>query len=225
MLVFLNRLLTLTKAYFLRSTGLDSSLALSITYSPGKGKLHAVFFGLSPKRIDVIHERLTFAGVGCLEPFALISVFLDLERMQRFEDVNLQDTRMYSIIENFSVKVENGAPAGLSTLDDDDPNGVVRISRGVSHLKNQLELWKAELGKLHKNAMTNFQASMKDPWDPSKMLPAIDASAYLAQLIFEYDSNIRSCDSILGMASQVFQLVSGLLRYMNTPRRPQRRKT
>ena len=153
-----------------------------------------------------IQRRLTFAGKTTLATFTLISCFLELEKIQRFADVNCQDNRMYELIENFWDE-RDGSQAN-DWVHDDDPKDLVRRSRTITYLRNNLEQWKSEIAGLKSNA-SDFLANIPNPLDTGgPTIPLLDVSDYLVRLMNEYDEKIRTCDGILATAALAFQMVS-----------------
>lgn len=188
---------------------LHPDLALSITYFPTVKRLYAVFLGCQPKQMDTIHYRLGFAGMGALQPFTLINTFLEIEKKHRFDAVTSHSTNMLRLVENFAVS-ENHDSTRYGWRNEEDPGGLVRICGQVTHLRDQLELWKGEIVGLRECMGNDFPDEMVDPLDVAgkKELPLLEPKGYLYRLVREYEARIRVCNGVLATGGLAFQVVS-----------------
>ncbi|KAK3995694.1 hypothetical protein QBC44DRAFT_388886 [Cladorrhinum sp. PSN332] len=100
----------------------SNDMALSLTYFHGTRttkRLYASFFGLVPKSIEFIQNRLQFGpGQAVLAPQTLIAAFLQLEREHRFADVSAYDIRMFNLVGNYSVQTERSTAYAWANEDD-----------------------------------------------------------------------------------------------------------
>ncbi|KAK4215210.1 hypothetical protein QBC37DRAFT_419516 [Rhypophila decipiens] len=201
------------RSYILRSSNsFTHDLALSLTHFPEKKRLYATFLGCMPDDIKWIQSRLKFGtGKTALAPLTLISAFLELEKRNRFDDVNSYDRRMFELVENFSD--ETSRSQAYAWPSEDDPKDLVRTSRAVTFMKGHLEKWKNEVAGLQSvncadqpEKERDFQKLMDDPVEAANKIPLIDPDPYLSRLAAEYEDKIRKCDAILGTASLAFQM-------------------
>ncbi|KAK0742738.1 hypothetical protein B0T18DRAFT_413622 [Schizothecium vesticola] len=177
-------------SYILRtSISTPPDLALSITYFPTLPRLYAVFFGLSPKQIGFIHDRLEFAGSAALLPFTFINIFLEIEKKLRFDTITACRTKVHQLVENVDVSGDNLA--------------LVRLCQRVTHLRDQLDLWRGEVVGLRDGVQEGEFA--REAEGGRRLL---DAGEYLDRLVRGYEAGGRVCDGILQTAGFAFQVVS-----------------
>ncbi|KAK3681147.1 hypothetical protein B0T22DRAFT_474069 [Podospora appendiculata] len=197
--------------YLLRSnSALKRDLALSLTYFKNKQRTYAAFFGCEQQDVDWVQTRLAFTGKTVLAPLTLISAFLELEKMQRFDEVGEYDQEIVEMVENFSD--ETYKSQAYAWVNEDDPKDLVRISRKVTYMKNDMEKWRSEIAGLKSNA-ADFPKELEirgadSPAGsfPAAKIPLLDADNYLGRLVSEYEDKIRKCDAMLATVSLAFQM-------------------
>ncbi|KAK3334084.1 hypothetical protein B0T19DRAFT_420016 [Cercophora scortea] len=198
--------------YLLRSnSALKRDLALSLTYFNNTQRTYAAFFGCEQKDITWMQTRFAFTGKTVLAPLTLISAFLELEKMQRFHEVGEYDQEIAELIENFSD--ETYKSQAYAWVNEDDPKDLVRISRKVTYMKNDMEKWKSEITSLKSNE-ADFPTAMEmirvgntsSTSSPAPKIPLLHAGDYLGRLVSEYEDKIRKCDAMLATVSLAFQM-------------------
>lgn len=158
--------------------------------------------------MGLIHDRLEFAGPAALYPFTLINIFLEIEKKLRFDTITTHGIKMQQLVENVAVSGDNLA--------------LVRICQRVTHLRDQMDLWRGEVVGLREGVEEGEFA--KEGEGGRRLL---DAGEYLDRLVRGYEAGGRVCDGILQTAGFAFQVVSASLRaggLMLTRRHRKRRR-
>ncbi|KAK5653692.1 hypothetical protein OQA88_8723 [Cercophora sp. LCS_1] len=190
-------------SYILRtSVALSPDHALSITYFPTAKRLYALFLGYENTHVETVHQRLEFAGKATLQPFALINIFLEIEKKHHFRLVNDHNYNMLALVGNLVV----------SSTD------IIDIYKDVLFLRDQLEQWKAEILSFREHMGDDFPKDMPDPLDATgkKQLPLLEPREYLDRLVREYDARSRVCEGILGTGGLAFQVETANIARMET---------
>lgn len=140
-----------------------------------------------------IHDRLEFSGAATLHPFTLINIFLEIEKKLRFDTITTYGIKMQQLVENVAVSGDNLA--------------LVRICQRVTHLRDQLDLWRGEVVGLREGVEEGEFATKEEG---GRRL--LDAGEYLDRLVRGYEAGGRVCGGILQTAGFAFQVVSAPLR-------------
>ena len=200
-----------TPDYNLRTTNtLQNDTALSLTHIPADKLTYAIAFGYTESQIEKIFHRLADAEHALLEPFTLINAFIQLEKIQRFEQVERFADDMADLIENFRIDVQ-AAEARLSRrVHEDDPQNLVGVAAEMRLLRNALVSWGREMGRFGASLGEGGKArgDFAREVDGDKRFPLLDAGEYLERTVDEYAAVVRKCEGMLEQVSMTFQMVS-----------------
>ncbi|KAK0715322.1 hypothetical protein B0H67DRAFT_537688 [Lasiosphaeris hirsuta] len=184
------------------SNALENDTALAMTFIPSKRLTYAVLFGYTEEQINLVLERLAFAEHASLEPFTLINTFIELEKMQRFEQVERHADEMADLIENFQLNAVTAAAKLSRPVHEDDPRDLVGLAAEMTLLRNGLVSWAKELERLKGKAINDFETAVGG--DPK--LPLLNPGEYLDRTVDEYETMVRRCEGMLSQVSMTFQM-------------------
>jgi hypothetical protein len=195
--------------YTLRcSNALENDTALALTFIPSRRLTYAIFFGYHEEQglnqVATILGRLAFAKHAALEPFTLINTFIQLEKVQRFEQVERHADAMADLIKNFQLDAATAAGKMLRPVHEDDPRDLVGLGAEMTLLRNGLVSWARELERLKDKAVKDFANSVGG----SEKVPLLDPGEYLDREVDEYQMMVRRCEGMLSQVSMTFQMVS-----------------
>ncbi|KAG7290343.1 hypothetical protein NEMBOFW57_000343 [Staphylotrichum longicolle] len=139
--------------YNLRTTNtLSSDTALTLTHLPSRNRTYAILFGYTPRQANSVLERLAYATTttsspsssfpgptAVTDPLMLLTTFIQLEKVIRFEHVERQADAMASLVRNFSLGHRHGRGHA------DDPRDLVGLAADMTGLRNGLVGWKREV--------------------------------------------------------------------------------
>ncbi|KAK0610882.1 hypothetical protein B0T14DRAFT_607077 [Immersiella caudata] len=193
--------------YNLRTTNtLEHDTALTITHIPSKNLIYAIYFGYTERQITTVLERLTFAGHALLEPSTLINAFIQLEKVQRFEQVQRHADGITKLIKNFQDEAAVAGKSGSSIarrVQEDDPRDLVGLAGEMRLLRNGLVSWARELARFREKAGGNeFPRCVGG----DGKLPLLDVGEYLDRTVDEYEAMVRRCEGMLEQVSMTFQM-------------------
>lgn len=196
-------------AYTLRcSNALENDTALALTFIPAKRLTYAIFFGYHEEhdlnQVATILGRLAFAEHAALEPFTLINTFVQLEKVQRFEQVERHADAMADLIRNFQLNAATAAAKMPRPVHEDDPRDLVGLGAEMTLLRNGLVSWARQLERLKGKAVVDFASSVGG----SGKMPLLDAAEYLDREVDEYQIMVSRCEGMLSQVSMTFQMVS-----------------
>jgi len=186
--------------------GMFEHTALTITHFPKTNdvgsKTYALALGFSAKKIERIRLDLCDSGQRLFSPFTLMKIFLEVEKKERFGAVDTNVTNIRNLIAGYGkIPVGYAPPNSNTSSDKDDPHKLLWLYHEVSHLKNALAAWKAELLE-----MTEF---VEDWAVAAQDSQEIHPNDYLSRLIRDYDARMGKCDVVLLNISLAFQKVGG----------------
>lgn len=188
---------------------LENDTALGLTFIPSKRLTYAIFFGYHGEekekrnRVATILGRLAFAEHAALEPFTLINTFIQLEKVQRFEQVERHADEMADLIKNFQLNAATAAAKMSRPVHEDDPRDLVGLAAEMTLLRNGLVSWARELERFKAKAVVDFGSSAGG----GGKLPLLDAGEYLEREVDEYQMMVRRCEGMLEQVSMTFQMV------------------
>ncbi|KAK4447296.1 hypothetical protein QBC34DRAFT_496178 [Podospora aff. communis PSN243] len=189
--------------YNLRTTNtLENDTALSLAHIPAHNLTYALLLGYTDSQIDSILSRLTYAEHAVLSPFTLINTFIQLEKVQRFEQVERHADEMADLIKNFQRNAAT-APAKMKRpVHEDDPRDLVGLAAEMRLLRNGLVSWARELGRFRERLGGDFERCVGG----DEKLPLLDAGEYLDRTVDEYEAMVRKCEGMLEQVSMTFQM-------------------
>ncbi len=124
----------------------------------------------------------------------LLTTFIQLEKVIRFEHVERRADAMADLVRNFSLG--HGKKHGHA----DDPRDLVGLAADMTGLRNGLVGWKREVERFRER-MGKLRGG----------LGREEEREYLKRTADEYGSMVRRCEGLLGQVGMAFQMVSFLL--------------
>lgn len=125
-------------------------MALSTTYCPSANSTKGVFYGCSEEIREEVVDRLSASDYGIQHPLTLPTLFAEIERDRHFDLVNSMVRRLMQRARNVATAhppprySENPQPTGVVQ----EPENYMQQWFEITYLKNGLQSWRHELGKM-----------------------------------------------------------------------------
>lgn len=161
-------------------------MALSTTYCPSANSTKGVFYGCSEEIREEVVDRLAGCEYGIHHPLTLPALFAEIERDRHFDLVNpmvrrlMQRARSIATAHPTSKYSDNPQPSGVVQ----EPENYMQQWFEITYLKNGLQSWRHELGKMISHCDDLIQArfyTSKRPSESSESTPvntAFSADAF-----------------------------------------------
>ncbi|KAK2016243.1 hypothetical protein LZ32DRAFT_601806 [Colletotrichum eremochloae] len=215
---------------FQSSSESPDDIALSATSFVECGTTYAVMYGCKAQTIDLVSRILRKFQDQALHPLLIPMVFAELERKRLFGMLDRKQTSLQQRILDLENKLRGETQSGIlenaknaQSAENADITAQTRDCEStklwidVSSLKNGLESLKDQLVKMAEHSEELAATVFKPP--PAESAPGTDQYAEerktgerfairLREMVTEFDSKARSCDSLLGGMALAAQMES-----------------
>lgn len=200
-------------------------IVISVTSFPKRHVTVAVMYGCTKDVMDdtvsSLKRLIRTSNLSAFHPLLLPVVYSELERTRLLNVLE----RKTSALDQRILEVENDLKQDEQRIPSSEESGITlavrdcettRLWRSVSKLKNSLQSLKAQLMSMHTHCMSLSQTTLQEQVGETDDYQAERESGdriqtRLQEMIHEFDTKIRHCDSLLGGTALAAQMVSRLI--------------